>query len=226
MKSISLAQKFLFAGAISLAAIPGTLRAASLQLSQIFSDGSVAPAATGQPWLTVTTTDTGTNVVLLELEAPNLTGGEYVNSWYLNLDPSLNAALLTFSLPTSVGTFDAPTISAGTNAFKADGDGLYDLVLSFSTSNSGGSPRFTDGDKVSYFVSYTGAGSVNASSFIFQSAPDGGSGPFYSAAHIGTTGPQGNGSAWISPVPEPSSAMVAALAGGLLLRRRRTQGTR
>jgi len=172
-----------------------------------FSGGTAPAGAT--PWLTATIDDGGTpGSVTLTLEATNLTGSEFVSGWYLNLDPSLNPTSLVFSSPTKTGTFDDPTISSGANAFKADGDGKYDILFGFATSGSGGGVhQFGVGDSVQYTV--TGIGSLVAASFNFPSSPDGGHGPFLTAAHVQSIG-EGSDSGWVT-LPEPVTLGLMAL---------------
>ena len=218
MKSSKLIKSSLAAAIPVLAFVIQTSEAAVYQLNHAFSDGAVPPAGS-LPWLTFTTTDIGANQVRLDFEATNLGGTEYISEWYFNLDPSLDPTQLVFSSPVQTGTFSLPlAIDRGTDAYKPDGDGRYDVRLTFDETNSA-AIRFMAGEKLSYTVSYTG-GTISAGSFDFLSAPEGGSGPFFSAAHVNSTGPGGLGSAYIAAVPEPSTAVygglaaLAALAGG------------
>lgn len=157
------------------------------------------------------------DMVTIEFEA-NLTGSEYVSEWYINLDPALNPSNLVFSNPIKTGDFDLPKLAFALNAYKADGDGFYDIKLTFSPKNS---ERFNYGEKLSYQVSYSG-GTIEETSFSFLSEPGGEIGPFTSAAHVRGTA-NGSGSAWISSVPEPTTALYTMVAAGICLtvRRRR-----
>jgi len=204
-----------------------TARATMVQadIDQVFS-GSATPVG-NQPWLTATFDDAAAGLsagqVKVTLSITGLVAPEKVDGWYINVDDghsqgtsgtAIDPTTLSFSSPTKVGTFDDPVINLGTDKFKADGDGLYDIRFDFSTSNG---HEFGAGDSVSYII--TGPATMNANSFTFLSAPAGGVGPFYEAAHILSIGHGGN-SVWASPtqgpgnpVPEPSAIFLALLAG-------------
>lgn len=196
--------------------------AATLELGHIFSDTPVAPDLSG-PWLTVATTNLGANQIQVDLTADRLSDPEYVSEWFLNLDPALDPADLSVSASLLSGAFNVPVAASlllAADAYKADGDGKYDIKVIFDSSDGMGT-RFTDGDSLRLTLTYTGVGSFNESSLIFPSAPDGGAGPFLAAAHINSTGLDDTGSVWVAAVPEPSVAMNLLLAGGALLAIRR-----
>ena len=190
----------------------------TLQAEFEFS-GATAPIGI-PPWLTATFDDQDTpGSVIMTLIATNLTGGEFVSGWYFNLDPVLapmDATDLIFSTPVITGSFTTPSISTGIDAFKADGDGKYDILLNFDTSGSI-STRFTSGDAISYTI--TGISSLTADSFNTLSQPAGGHGPFPMAAHVQGIGPDGALSGWVT-APEPATVSFLALGSLLLLRRR------
>jgi hypothetical protein len=213
--STPLTRLFLTAAPLAFA-LMGHASAATItfQLDQRFSDDVTLPAGAA-PWLTLTVTDTTPGTVQIDFIAANLSAGEFVSEWYLNLDQLLDPANLVFSSATKTGTFDVLAVDKGANAFKADADGYYDIRVSFSSSEAN---RFDTTDKLSYSVSYTG-GNLSASSFYFQSGngTDIQYGPFYSAAHVNSTPAGGNGSAWLGAIPEPSSALGALLGFGMWL---------
>jgi hypothetical protein len=97
--------------------------------------GGQSPASATTPWIQMTITDVSAGVVNFVLTAPNLTGSENISEFDFNLDRALAADLghLTFSNLIKTGSFDTPTIGQSANAFKADGDGLYDIQMSFTT---------------------------------------------------------------------------------------------
>jgi len=189
--------------------------------SDIEFSNAQAPASATKPWIQMTIADVSPGVVQFVLSAPHLTGSENISEFDFNVDPALSADLghLTFSSLIKAGSFDTPTISEGENAFKADGDGYYDLKLSFTTGGNT-SKTFTNGDTLQYTITGTG---ISASSFDFLSFTTGGdSGPFTTAAHIqNTTGAGDGGSGWVADstggsihlvdVPEPSSVVIALL---------------
>jgi len=169
------------------------------------------------PWLTADFENTAGGGGALTISAAGLTGSEFASEMYFNIDPSLDQSSLTFSETASTGTFSTPTIdqAAGDNNYKADGDGKYDFRFNFGTANG---TTFGSGDSITYQIG--GILGLDASNFAFLSAPAGGSGPFYAAAHIQSL--SNGGSTWIEPgggpiitvVPEPSSETIL---GGLSL---------
>jgi hypothetical protein len=180
--------------------------------------GGTAPSASA-PWVVVTINDFNlTGMVNLKISNPGLTGNENVEELMLNLDPALDPTDLLFSAPTKSRAFDSPVIGTGLNAFKADGDGRYDILLDFT---NGGPPNtFLGGDSIEYTI--TGIGTLDALSFFYLSDPAGGYGPYTSAAHVQNTG-GGGFSGWItdgtngSSIPEPASAVLLLMGAVSLL---------
>lgn len=169
------------------------------------------------PWVIAEFNDFNvTGSVRLSVSASGLAAGENISSLYFNLDPALNLSQLTF---TYLGSSTAPaamSIDRSTDTYKADGDGKYDIKMSFTT--GGG---FDAGEALYYEI--TGINSLTAASFMFMSAPAGGKGPFYAAAHVQNTTGAGTGSSgWIAPTealftPVPLPAAVWLLGSSLLM---------
>jgi len=183
-----------------------------------------APASLNQPWIDAAFHDFSPGVVRLTVSNLNLIRRESLGELYLNLNTNLSPSHLRFSLAGGSGGFDRPKISTGLNKFKADGDGKYDIRFSF---NQGGGQdhRFTAGEYLVCDIS--GIAALTASDFAFLSAPAGGAGPFYAAAHIQRIA-NSTLSGWIAPggvsvAPEPSVASLATLGFGIFvhLKRRR-----
>ena len=182
--------------------------ALTFQLNTEFSGGQ-APAGP-PPWLTATFTQNGANHVTLTLSAAGLTNSENVKEWDFNVtDAFVNN--LVFTNEAKSGSFDTPGILQGLNAFKADGDGKYDIEFGFTPGGVVNSV-FGAGETDTWDISATG---LTANDFNLLSAPDGGHGPFLTAAHVqNTTGAGTGGSGWICPtIPEPSAMLLIPLGG-------------
>ena len=198
------------------------------QFDDEFSSGT--PPAGSAPWLTATIQTTSPGTVLLTIANNGLVGSEFVSGFYLNLNTNFNPLNLSISYLSSAGSFTIPSVGAGTiergiDSFKADGDGKYDLLFDFSTVSGS---TFGAGDSITYQIS--GISGLDANDFVYLSAPNGGPGPFFAAAHVQGIGTDGSLSGWVDPslgalpilVPEPSSGALLALSVGILgLARRR-----
>jgi|SRR5215469_14003032 len=159
-----------------------------------------APAGT----LTVQFHTVSTGQVLMTITSnlatgENLDPGEAID---LNIVPALSGDLgsLNFALQSNTGFSQAASVQQGEDAFKADGDGFYDISVTYSPSTK----AFTTGQAQTYLVTGTG---ITESSFDALSSPGGGSGPFFAAIHVQNTPSGGSGSAWVSSAPDPSGAV-------------------
>ncbi len=159
------------------------------------------------PWLIATFTDTPEGV-LMTLQCSLESSTEFVgqNGWYFNFDDALDVEALTFTQQSGVA---ASSINTGEDDIKADGDGYYDINLTWDANT------LNNNDTVTYLITSTEL--IDALSFDFMSEPGGGAGTYYSAAHVqGITG--GDGSGWIgstvTSVPEPKTFILLGI--GLL----------
>lgn len=192
------------------------------EYSGVFS-GTTTPGGT-PPWLTATFSQVDTDTVRLTLDTTGLIDPEFIDGlgWYFNFDDSKDVTALVFSWQSGN---DADDINLGQNAFKADGDGFYDIQLTW---DAGASKRLWFDSVVVYQISY--AGGLSVDDFDYLSEPAGGWGPYKSAAHVQGID-EGRYSTWVypgegapppPPVPEPSTIMLigAGLLGLGLLRKK------
>jgi hypothetical protein len=217
----------------------GTVNAATLTLDfdTSFGDQSdpgTAPPDGGTPWFTAVFDDGGSpGTVTLTMTLASTVGTATVDGVYFNLDPAMDAALLTIAYDGLSST--APedhSIGQATDGFKPDSDGFMDIFFNFPP--PGGQARFEAGEVAVYDIS--GAGLV-ASSFDFLSTPDplelNPTGPWKAAAKIQSTGSTtvicddgvGECSDWIAPaiIPVPAAAWLFGSALCLLGWMRRRQ---
>jgi hypothetical protein len=205
------------AAVVALAAIGSTSANAYVyQFSDVFE--GTAPEGT-PPWINVSIADLSTpGVVQLTISAAGMTTAESLESLLLNFNPSENPSKLSFTPIGSTGTFMNPVITEGANNFKADGDGKYDIDLSFSTKAG---KIFSTGDSITFDItSSTYGSSLDAADFDFLSKPSAnGAGPFLAAAEFQcTTTPSIR--EWVAPsvvaTPEPGTFSLLGIgAAGL-----------
>ncbi len=193
-----------------------------------FSNGT--PPAGGTPWVTVTIDDAadavGANGVRVTVSNVGLVGTENVTELSLNLDPALDPTALTFiavdmsAVGSPAGDPNDFSFSTGVDAFQADGDGKFDMLLDLPPPPGQAAARFQAGETIVFDLDL--GAPLSASDFDFSSAPGGGQGTFKAAAHVQGIGEGGEDSGWIGPVPEPGAAWLLALGlGGLLASRSR-----
>jgi len=172
-------------------------------------------------------TDVAANMVRLVITS-SLAAGENLDpnkALYLNIDPADSALLgsITFTLKANTGFSQAAAVMESEDAFKPDGDGLYDILFTYSPSTK----AFTTGQSQTYLITGTG---LNADDFLFLSTCGSGcgTGSTLAAVHVQNTPAGGNGSAFVGAVllPEPASMglLGTALLGAYGLLRRKLLG--
>ena len=181
--------------------VPASAAIVTYELNLEFSGGT-APEGTA-PWLRASFADVLGGVQLTM--SSGLSGTEFASGWYFNFDPTRNAAGLGFSYVS--GVMASSPVSTGINAFKADGDGYFDIKFKFAAND------FGQNDKSVYLI--TGS-DLDVYDFKFSSVQGGGNGTYYSAAHVQSIGTDGEGSGWIG-APEPGSPVVPLPAAAWLL---------
>ncbi len=215
---------FLFCGAIlSSFGFHTEARAASISYGYTDSFGATAPDGPA-PYASFTFDDGGSaGTVELTVSVAGTVGSATVVSLYYNLNPSLDPTSLSF-VRTGVDGPDPNDISVltGANAFMADGDGGYDILIDMPPPQGSPNLRFQKDETLTFDIS--GIATLVAADFDVLSAPapgPGGAGPYISVARFLSTGPQGKGSDWVGAVPEPSTLVLLGLGSLALVVRRR-----
>lgn len=174
--------------------------------------------------ITVLIHDVSAGVVQLIITNNLADAGGFLSDLFLNTTAAPLANPAGSCIACTAINNTPPTFNFGSNAFQADGDGLYDIALNFNTAAAN---RLTPGESITLQLNSTSGAAFNAASFNTLSAPGpgGGAGPFLVAAHI--QGLNNQGSDWItttSSVPEPSTMILMATGlVGLAVRRRYTK---
>ena len=216
-------------------AIAGLALAATSQLSVAVTytfefSNTFSGTSPASPWATLTFTDTVANTVEMKVSLPTpWASGQFVGSLYFNYSASPNALVFAPSVP---ATQVAASILQGKDTYKADGDGFYDVLLNYPTSNSPAGNRFDTALETSiYTITSSGLSAAN-----FLSTSTGSTTPYFAAMHIQGIpipgDPNNTNSGWlngiqVSPVPEPEQyAMMLAGLGliGIVVQRKRRQG--
>jgi hypothetical protein len=218
MKKLS---ALLSVAALALVLSPGPALALTFDLDYVFSGNSPSGAA---PWMQVNIANISGGV---QVDLVNMLKGatEFAGEVSINVNPALNPASFTYSALNSAAS--AGSVSAGMDAFQADGDGKFDILFSFPTANT--PDRFTMGETASYSILYA---DLTEDDFAYLSATGGGEGVYYSAAHIQGIGPGAGLSGWIGaddfstepppePIPEPATLLLFGSGVPALLRRKK-----
>jgi hypothetical protein len=182
----------------------GTAPVSAAPVIFVFSgaDFSVDPTHNTGGSLTVTISDI-MGGVQLQIDNNLVDAGAFPREFYFNT----TAAPLAGAVGSCVacGAIGAPLLfSFGTDAYKADGDGLYDIHIQMD--NAPPAERLTPGESATLKI-LSGTAGFNAASFLTLSAPDGGHGPFLAAVHVQEL-PNGGGD-WLAPsAPEPGLLLL------------------
>lgn len=170
------------------------------EFDTVFS--GTAPSG-GTPWMTAVFDDGGVaGSVELTLSTSGLTGNENVKGVYFNLEPfSADLAISHVSGVEPTGT------SSSEDAFKADGDGFFDILIEYADAVA---DRFGAGMESVLQLTAAGltADMFNALSLGSGNSPDG----QFAAAHVRSIG-EGGDSGWIAP----GDVNVIPIMGGLPL---------
>jgi len=158
------------------------------------------------PWLNATFDDGGSaGSVNLTLSTAGLVDDEFVRQWYFNVEPfqTINFTHQSGEVPTST--------QSSSNAFKADGDGFFDILIEYAANAA---DRFGAGLQSVLLLEAAGltADMFQALSLGAGNSPDG----LLAAAKVQGIGPNADGSGWVAPIPIMGALPLLLSALGLL----------
>ena len=148
MNPKSIVLKSFAAAVFGVFSLQATAAVITYDLDIVFSTGAVAPDGP-TPYATVTFDDGGgIGTVDMTVAIAGTVGDAKMTELYLNFDPILDLSQLSFNYDgvVSTGPQAAVPVGVGTDAFKADGDGLYELVFENKIVTQFIEPVLSDGD--------------------------------------------------------------------------------
>lgn len=161
------------------------------------------------PWVTITITDVAANTVNVRVDhnATSL-APQFVRDVYLNLTPFVSP----ITISNEVNANKRAGFSIANNAINGAAGNLYDMNISFTSSNSnGGANRLNSGEFWSADLTGTGLSSAN-----FNAVTNNG---LFAGAHV--QGIAGGQSGHVTVVPEPATMAALGIGVAALIRRKR-----
>lgn len=200
-----------------------------IEMSSPYTPAGVQPAGTG-PWGTATFDDVGVNQVQLTMALNLQAAGEFISKWYFNIDPAFDLSQMLVSFQSGQA---ANSVTFNQDGINVPGSGDADIRFRFATANN--SNRFNGTETSVYLFTNNGPGTLTSDSFDYVFSHARNKPTFLSAFHaqgllcdrsVHVGGLESHGGVTSTPVPEPSSMVLAGLGlGGLglmgLARRRR-----
>jgi hypothetical protein len=186
----------------------------------VFDFGLVYTGATPggtDPWLTVTIDDIAPDTVNMQIQHnAGSAAGQFITNVYFNLDPFINP----ISISNEVNGNKRNGFSLSNNGVNGAAGNLFDMVISFNSSNSGGGVnRLKPGE--TWSANLTGTG-LTANTFMAINNKGNFAGAHLQgiagglSSHITTSNPP-------PVVPEPASMAALGLGVASLIRRRKTR---
>ena len=145
--------------------------------SRVEADAFFTYGDAGQPLLQADFSDVSSGQVTMTLTG--FDAADSLDALYFNFNPLLSASGLEFNLVSSSGSgLDNVSVQTGTDAFKVDGGGKFDIKFTFQNAPAAGTIVFD----------ITGISDLDSADFEYLSTPTaGGSGPNDSSAIFSTS---------------------------------------